>query len=165
MALLAFLRGPFPQANYLYPAFSPNGSQHGWNIWPGQSFGFIVPGNLPFAGRPGAFAFAVPARWGKNRAVVAMLTPATPSGLAPTVVSVAANNGPAAGGNTVIITGTHFIGATGITFGGVPVPFFVVTGTNTVQVTVPPHAAGVVDVVVTTATGGAGTGLGVYTYT
>jgi hypothetical protein len=71
---------------------------------------------------------------------------------APTVAGVAAASGPAAGGNTVTITGTNLGSASSVSFGGVGAAILTNTAT-TLTVTVPPHAAGLADVVVTTAGG------------
>jgi hypothetical protein len=75
---------------------------------------------------------------------------------APTVTGVAPNQGPTVGGNTITITGTNFTGATAVRFGAVPVPrdaTFTVDSPTQITVTVPPQAAGVVDITVTTPSG------------
>ena len=81
---------------------------------------------------------------------------------APTVTSVSPNTGPIAGGTSVTITGTNLTGATAVTFGGTAATIGTVTAT-TITATTPAHAAGVVDVVVTTP-GGPGTGISAYIY-
>src|SRR5438876_2913120 len=80
------------------------------------------------------------------------------------MTSIAPSSGPTAGGQSgVVITGTNLSGATSVTFGGSAAT---ITGTSstTVTVTTPAHAAGAVDVVVTTS-GGTATSSGGYTYT
>lgn len=72
---------------------------------------------------------------------------------APTITSVAPSSGPLTGGNTVTITGTGFTGATGVTFGGVAGTSLNVASDTSLTVVVPAHAAGQVDVVVTTPVG------------
>jgi hypothetical protein len=75
---------------------------------------------------------------------------------APTVTGVAPNQGLPAGGNIITITGTNFTGATVVRFGAVAVPrtaVFRVDSPTQITVTVPPHAAGVVDITVTTPSG------------
>ncbi|MFT3809277.1 MAG: putative Ig domain-containing protein [Micropepsaceae bacterium] len=80
----------------------------------------------------------------------------------PTISSVAPTSGTTAGGQTVTIFGTNFQNVTGVTFGGAAASFSPVNAT-TVTVTTPAHAAGPVDVVVTTP-GGAATLTNAYTY-
>ncbi|KRC60611.1 hypothetical protein ASE14_06360 [Agromyces sp. Root81] len=67
----------------------------------------------------------------------------------PAIVSLAPDEGPAAGGTLVTVTGTDLAGATGLTVDGASVPFTQVSGTE-ITFTTPAHAAGPVDVVVTT---------------
>lgn len=81
---------------------------------------------------------------------------------APTVTAITPASGPTAGGTSVNITGTTFTGATSVTIGGAAASFTVVNPT-TITATTPVHAAGAVDVVVTTP-GGVGTGVGLFTY-
>lgn len=82
---------------------------------------------------------------------------------APTIASLAPSNGSTAGGTSVTITGTHLAGATAATFGGVPATDLVVNSATSITVTTPAHAAGPVDVAVTTA-GGSDTLAGAFTY-
>jgi LPXTG-motif cell wall-anchored protein len=88
--------------------------------------------------------------------------PAAPA--APTAASISPNSGPQAGGQTVTITGTNFIGGgTTVTFDGAPATAVTVAagGTSLTAVT-PAGAVGPASVVVTTA-GGSAPPLG-YTY-
>ena len=80
----------------------------------------------------------------------------------PTLVSMAPDEGPAAGGTTVTITGVALTGTTEVTFDGVQASFVVVDDT-TLTATTPVHAAGLVSVSVTTP-GGADTLLDAFTY-
>ncbi|MBI5295731.1 MAG: IPT/TIG domain-containing protein [Chloroflexi bacterium] len=80
---------------------------------------------------------------------------------APTITNIAPNAGPVAGGTTVIITGTNLTGGT-VTFGGLPATCTVDSATQ-ITCTTPAHAAGPVDVVVTTP-GGPATSAGGFTY-
>ncbi|WP_350347468.1 IPT/TIG domain-containing protein [Agromyces sp. G08B096] len=68
---------------------------------------------------------------------------------APVLTSLTPDEGPTAGGTDVIIAGTDLEGATSVTVDGVEVPF-TVEPDGTISIVTPPHAAGVVDVVVTT---------------
>jgi hypothetical protein len=86
----------------------------------------------------------------------------------PTVTGVTPNAGPASGGTTVTITGTNFLGASSITFGGpapAPTPApnggpppgagngFVVNSATQITAFMAPHAPGMVHVRVTTTDG------------
>lgn len=80
---------------------------------------------------------------------------------APTIDSITPDEGPLGGGQTVIITGTNFTGATSVTFGGTPATSFTVESAMQITAVNPAHVAGAVSVDVTT-TGG--TASGTYTY-
>ena len=81
----------------------------------------------------------------------------------PTFTSIAPASGVVPGGTSVIITGTGFTGATAVTFGGTAATSYTVNSPSQITATTPAHAAGVVNVVITTA-GGTATGTGAYTY-
>jgi hypothetical protein len=72
---------------------------------------------------------------------------------APTVSSVSPTAGPSSGGTTVTITGTGFTGATSVKFGATNAASFTVDTPTQITATSPAHAAGTVDIAVTT-TGG-----------
>ncbi|MDN8548976.1 IPT/TIG domain-containing protein [Microbacterium sp. NM3R9] len=61
---------------------------------------------------------------------------------------VSPGSGPEAGGNTVVITGDCFTGATGVTFGGIPATSFTVDSATQITAVVPAGTAGAVDVAV-----------------
>lgn len=83
----------------------------------------------------------------------------------PTITGVSPNSGPTAGGTTVTVTGTGFTGVTQVNFGGTLTGAFNI-GATSLQVLAPAHAAGVVDLSVTTANGtSANTAADNYTYT
>ncbi|MGW9178792.1 IPT/TIG domain-containing protein [Agromyces sp. NPDC055658] len=67
----------------------------------------------------------------------------------PTLAALDPDEGPTVGGTIVTVTGTNLAGATELTVDGVAVAFTPVSDT-TIVFTTPPHAAGEVDVVVTT---------------
>ncbi len=70
----------------------------------------------------------------------------------PIITTVTPNTGPATGGTAVTITGTGFLTATAVTFGGVNATSFVVDSDTQISA-VAPAGTGPVDVVVTTAGG------------
>jgi hypothetical protein len=82
---------------------------------------------------------------------------------APTVSSVSPNTGGIGGGTSVTITGTFFTGATSVTFGGAAATNVTVNSDTQITAKTPAHAAGFVDVAVTTANG-TGTGTNLYSY-
>lgn len=65
---------------------------------------------------------------------------------APVLASLSPDNGPESGGTTVVITGSGFTDASGVTFGDVPAASFTVDSDTQITVTTPVHAPGVVDV-------------------
>jgi hypothetical protein len=76
---------------------------------------------------------------------------------------VSPNSGTTLGGTSVTITGSNFTGATSVTIGGTAATSFTVGSATTITATTPAHAAGTVDIAVTTP-GGTGTGAGLYSY-
>ena len=83
--------------------------------------------------------------------------------VAPTVTAISPNTGTTQGGTPVTITGTNFTGATAVTIGGTAATSFTVFNATTITASTPAHAAGAVNVVVTTPAG-SGTGTNLYTY-
>ncbi len=81
----------------------------------------------------------------------------------PTVTSISPSAGSTGGGTSVTITGTNFTGATGVTIGGIGATGVSVANATTITAMTLAHAAGIVNVVVTTP-GGTGTGTNLYTY-
>ena len=81
----------------------------------------------------------------------------------PIIGSIAPNSGSTSGGQSVTINGTNLSNATSVTIGGSPAPITGNTSTS-ITVTTPAHAAGAVNVVVTTP-GGTVTSTNGYTYT
>jgi hypothetical protein len=72
---------------------------------------------------------------------------------APRVTGISASQGPAAGGTSVVITGTGFTAATGISFGSVPAVTFTITSDTSITAVAPAAPPGPVDVTVTSAGG------------
>jgi hypothetical protein len=100
---------------------------------PANGSGSGIPGDL--------FTYTAPA-------------PATP---VPTVTGISPSSGPTAGGTTVIITGSGFTGATGVSFGSVAATGFAVVNDTTITATSPAESAGAVDVTVNTPGGASAT--------
>ena len=71
----------------------------------------------------------------------------------PTVTGISPTSGPAAGGSGVIVTGTGFINTTAVNFGATAGTGLTVNSDNQIIITSPAHAAGVVDITVTTPAG------------
>jgi hypothetical protein len=71
----------------------------------------------------------------------------------PVVTDVDPNGGLTTGGTEVVITGTDLDGATKVTFGGTKSTDFTVDSDTQITATAPAHAAGTVQVQVTTAAG------------
>lgn len=81
----------------------------------------------------------------------------------PTVSAIDPASGTTLGGTAVTITGTNLTGATGVTFGGTAATSYTVNSATRITATTPAHAAGAVDVAVTTPAGTA-TSTGGFTY-
>lgn len=69
--------------------------------------------------------------------------------VAATIATVAPATGLAAGGTPVVITGTNFSGAVGVTFGGTAATAFKVVSNTKITCTTPAKTAGAYNVVVT----------------
>ncbi|MGD0534982.1 MAG: glycine-rich domain-containing protein [Methanoregula sp.] len=83
---------------------------------------------------------------------------------APTFNSITLSTGNSTGGTSVTITGTNFVtGATSVTIGGTAATSVSVSSSTTLTAITPPGAAGLANVVITTA-GGSVTGTGAYDY-
>jgi hypothetical protein len=77
------------------------------------------------------------------------MTPPPP----PSVTGISPNNGPAAGGTPVVLSGANFQSGDTVTIGGVPATGVSVTGPGTITAVTGAHATGLVDVVVNDANG------------
>jgi hypothetical protein len=73
----------------------------------------------------------------------------------PTFTTINPASGSSIGNTGVTLTGTNFMGTTGVTFDGIPATSVHVVNNNAVTVVTPAHAAGSVDVVITTPDGSA----------
>ena len=88
----------------------------------------------------------------------------TPAETSITVTSITPTSGPASGGTAVIITGSGFVTGATVSIGGAPAQLVTVTSATEIRASTPPHAAGVVDVVVTNPNGQSATLSGAFTY-
>lgn len=88
---------------------------------------------------------------GANKAIV-INTTATATAV-PTITSVSSSSGPAAGGTMVTLTGTNLTGTTSVTFDGMAGTSITNVSATSVTVVTPAHAAGAVNVVLTTSGG------------
>ncbi|MGV9840231.1 ice-binding family protein [Nocardia niigatensis] len=79
--------------------------------------------------------------------------PYTYGAVVPTLTSISPVSGSAAGGTTVVLTGTNLTGATAVSFGGTPATSFTVNSSTQITAVTPAHSAGTVAVTVTTAGG------------
>jgi IPT/TIG domain/PKD domain len=109
------------------------------------NLGFIVqfhcsPGTVT-GDPPGVIAFTDPAPTFASTQIQA-----PPAG--PDITSLTPSSGPEAGGNSVVIAGTGFTGATAVSFGGTPATSFTVDSATQITATAP-AGTGTVDVSVT----------------
>ncbi len=86
-------------------------------------------------------------------------------GRPPTFVSIAPDNGAAAGGTAVTITGTEFQPGATVTIGGAAATSVVVVSRTSITAVTPAGSVGARDVVVTNADGQIVTAVGAFTYT
>ena len=80
-------------------------------------------------------------------------TSTTLASSAPYVLDVQPPSGPTSGGTSVELTGEYLTGATSVSFGGTAAPSFTVNSDTSITVVSPAHAAGIVNVIVTTPVG------------
>lgn len=74
----------------------------------------------------------------------------TYSAAAPSIAALSPVSGTSAGGTSVVITGTNFIGTTAVTFGGVSATSFQINSATQITALTPPRAPGSVTVAVVT---------------
>jgi PKD repeat protein/uncharacterized protein YjbI with pentapeptide repeats len=82
----------------------------------------------------------------------------------PSITSIAPPTGPIDGGNWVNITGANLAGAQEVIFGGTSVSSFSVENSTLIRAMTPDHAAGLVNINITTPNGTSVTGTGKFTY-
>lgn len=118
--------------------------------------GFGQSGGDPFPATSGSvdeFALYESALSGAR--IAAHFAAATPSTL-PVVGSLTPSTGPSAGGTSVVIAGLRFTGTTDVDFGATPAASFTEDSDTQITAISPAHAAGVVQVIVTTPEGSSG---------
>ncbi|MGX5668953.1 Ig-like domain-containing protein, partial [Rhizobium daejeonense] len=116
----------------------------------------------PTAGYSGPDSFTYTATNAEGTSAAATVT-ITVSAAAPTLTAISPTSGLTTGGTSVTITGTNLTDATAVTIGGTAATGFTVNSATSITATTPAHAAGSVDVVVTTP-GGSATLTGGFTY-
>lgn len=140
--------------------FDPSGNVVYSTIYGGGARDFIngvaadSAGNAYIAGRSDFFSpnsFPIknafqPLNGGFANAFAAKIS-STPTAVL--VNSLRSRGGPVDGGTTVVLTGTGFTGATGVSFGSAPAASFTVSSDSQITAVSPPHAAGQVNVTVT----------------
>lgn len=120
------------------------------------------------ANNAGAITVTTPAGTAGNASVVVATPGGSTDGLTftyvggPSIGAPTPDTGSTNGGDTITISGTGFTTATQVTFGGTPASFGVLDDT-TIAALAPAHAAGTVDVTVTT-TGGSATAAASFTF-
>jgi hypothetical protein len=129
----------------------PNGT---WSATLGASTGCTSAGTASGTCSSTSFCSGTYSYSGNNGTFSFTLSNGTPTPTpAPAVTSVNPNTGLTTGGTSVTITGTNLSGATAVTFGGTAATAFTINGATSISATSPAHAAGPVDVVVTTSGG------------
>jgi hypothetical protein len=89
---------------------------------------------------------------GMSMSQFSYVAPSPPPGVS-TVTHVSPGSEKLTGGDSITITGTGFTNVTSVTFGGTPATSFTVTSSTTISAVAPTHAAGQVDVQVTSTAG------------
>ncbi|MFL6212262.1 MAG: IPT/TIG domain-containing protein [Blastocatellia bacterium] len=101
---------------------------------------------------------------GQSATLAAGFTYQAPPAPAPTLSNVAPNNGPTAGGTTVMINGSGFAAGAAVKFDGIAATNILVLDSATISAKTPSHVAGPVRVVVINADGQSGTLDNAFTY-
>ncbi|MBL1099455.1 beta strand repeat-containing protein [Streptomyces coffeae] len=149
---------------------SPNqGPAAGGNTVTLTGSGFTGVTAVLFGSTAAVFTFVSPtqitaiAPAGSGTVQVTVVTPGgTSNGVSytytagPVLTSISPSQGSVNGGNTVILTGSGFTGATAVTFGFQPAVSFTVGSSTQITAVVPPGSAGAVPVTVTTPGGTSG---------
>lgn len=127
----------------------------GWTIKPRGSWGEATS-SAPGTDFPAALALPGTWHWFPAAATLLVRKDQWPALAAtPGVDSISPNNGTAAGGTGVTISGEALTGSTGVTFGGTAATGFLVNAPDTITCITPAHATGAVNVVVANPRGNA----------
>jgi hypothetical protein len=121
---------------------------------PATSFTAVGPNRVTAtspAGAPGNVLVTVVTKFGTSTAVSPANAFSYTLPPAPTVSAVSPNAGSTAGGDTVTVTGTGFLGASDVAFGATDAGVPTVISPTTLTIASPAASAGVVDVLVTNA--------------
>jgi hypothetical protein len=108
----------------------------------------IVPAEMP-----GTVAVTVANTGGTSATSEADQFTYVAPGHAPAITRLSAKKGPAAGGSTLTITGTSFVGVTAVKFGSTNATTYKVNSATSITAESPPGTAGPVEVTVTTPNG------------
>ncbi|WP_433951704.1 autotransporter domain-containing protein [Brevundimonas bullata] len=102
---------------------------------------------------------------GSGGATLRATVTCTPAPAAPTITGLTPGSGPTEGGESVVITGTDFTGATAVSFGGVAASSFTVNSATRITATTPASPAGSVPVSIVNPQGmNMPSGAAIYTY-
>jgi phosphatidylserine/phosphatidylglycerophosphate/cardiolipin synthase-like enzyme len=113
---------------------------------------------------PSTYLFTSPGALKNDSTVLPASGGGTPQPQAPTLTSVSPNSGPTAGGTSVNITGTNFSSGATVKFDTNAATSVTVISSTSITATVPAHAAGAVNVVVTNSNGQSATLTSGFTY-
>ncbi|GAA4347393.1 hypothetical protein GCM10023185_02470 [Hymenobacter saemangeumensis] len=140
-----------PASGPVITSFSPGGGQPG-TVVTILGGGFTGATAVSFNGTPATFVVNSATQITATVAAgttTGTITVTAPSGTATSTQSFVVGNPPSitsftpasgAVGSTIVITGTNFLGATGVSIGGVNAPMFTVNSANQITVTVPAGA-------------------------
>ncbi|WP_051235942.1 midcut-by-XrtH protein [Ottowia thiooxydans] len=166
----AICRALVPEPAATLTAISPNsGSTAGGAMVTLTGTGLTAASGVTFGGIAAASVVVI------NPTTITAITPAHPAGvvdvavttpsgsalapqsytymLPPTVAQVSPNSGSTTGGTSVTLTGSGLSAATGVTFDGISATSVNLVDSTTITAITPAHAAGTVDVTVTTPSG------------
>jgi hypothetical protein len=126
----------------------------------GTGFGCLVSGNVG-----GSEVLDSVYDFIQSETMSSITAPALDTPAAPVIYSLDDTGGPIAGGEIVNVTGYGFTGTTTVTVGGTAATDWQVNNNTSLTLIAPAHAAGAVDVVITTPAGASATGVQTkYTY-
>ena len=113
---------------------------------------------------PGTYLHTSPGALKNDNTVLPSSGGGPPPSLSPTLTSVSPNSGPTTGGTSVTITGTNFSSGATVRFDSTSATNVSVVSSTSISASVPAHAAGPVNVVVTNSNGQSATLTNGFTY-